>query len=65
MWSFNSREMICGITQLENADMTLWDVKNKDNYLLGEQIKSPNYGSLYEKSKLIYLHDIWQKLKMK
>ena len=31
--SFNSHEIICGIRQLENADMTLWDVKNKDNYI--------------------------------
>ena len=42
--SCNLREMICVITQLENADMTLGDVKNKDNYLLGEQILQTNYG---------------------
>ena len=30
--SFNSREMICSITQLENVDMTLGDVKNMENY---------------------------------
>ena len=42
--SYNSREMMYVITQLENADMTLGDVKNKDNYLLGDQILQTNYG---------------------